>query len=222
MNGVHDMGGMHGFGPVRIDPNDDPRHLSDWERRSSLLSSVVRRAGLFNIDAFRYGIEQMEPARYLSTSYFGRWAATVEWNLIREGVITPEELDAWTETLRAHPEAMPTPGARPFTPPGQTPGKPLPASPARFAVGDVVLTRNLNPIGHTRLPRYARGKTGVIERVYEAEPFADDRADNKRVSMQHTYRVRFDAPELWGEAAELNTVVTLDLYDSYLEPAETA
>jgi nitrile hydratase len=82
-----------------------------------------------------------------------------------------------------------------------------------------VVTRNINPAGHTRLPRYARGKQGVIERVYEAEPFADDRADNKRVPMQHTYRVRFDARYLWGEDAEPNAFVTLDLYDSYLEPA---
>jgi nitrile hydratase len=220
MNGVHDMGGMHGFGPMVIDPDDGPRTLSDWEKRVDLLGSVTRGAGLFNVDAFRYGIELMEPDRYLATPYFGRWLHTIEWLLIREGTFTPEELDAWTETLRGNPDAQPTPGANPVSPPEQPPGMPLPPTPSRFAVGDTVVTRNFNPTGHTRLPRYARGKTGVIERIYEAEPFADDRADNKRVPMQHTYRIRFDARDLWGEAAEPNAFVTLDLYDSYLEPAE--
>jgi nitrile hydratase len=222
MNGVHDMGGMHGFGPVKIDWDFTPKSLSEWEKRVDLLLGATMRVGIFNIDAFRFGIEQMEPARYLATPYFGRWAASVEWNLIREGVITLDELDAWVETLRSDPVVTPTPGAKPFTPPDQTPGKPLPPIQPRFAVGDQVITRNVHPTGHTRLPRYARGKPGVIERVYEAEPFADDRADNKRVPMQHTYRVRFDARDLWGESAEPNAFVTLDLYDSYLEPAETA
>ena len=220
MNGVHDMGGMHGFGPMVFDEHDGPRALSDWEKRVDLLLDVTLGAGLFNLDAFRYGIELMEPARYLATPYFGRWAATIEWNLIREGAITPDELDAWTDRLREQPDGRPAPGAVAFDLPGHTPGEPLPPTPPRFAVGDAVITRNMHPAGHTRLPRYARGKQGVIERVYEAEPFADDRADNKRVPMQHTYRVRFDARDLWGEAAEPNAFVTLDLYDSYLKPAD--
>ena len=218
MNGVHDMGGMHGFGPMQIDPNDGPMALEAWEKRADVLLGATLDTGLFNIDAFRFGIEMIEPARYLRTPYFGRWAATIEWNLIREGVITRDELDAWVETLRSNPDASPTPGSKPFTPPDQTPGEPLPPIAPRFAVGDRVLTRNIHPTGHTRLPRYARGKRGVIERVHEPEPFADDRADNLRVPMQPTYRVRFDAADLWGENAEPNTMVTLDLYDSYLEP----
>jgi nitrile hydratase len=219
MNGVHDMGGMHGFGPMVIDPEDGPRTLAVWEKRVDMLGSVAFGTNFFNIDAFRYGIELIEPARYLATPYFGRWMDTIESNLIREGAFTREELDAWIERLRANPEAKPSPGARPIARPEMTPGEPLPPVPARFAVGDVVVTRNLNPVGHTRLPRYARGKRGVIERVHEPEPFADDRAENRSVPMQSTYRVRFDARDLWGDAAELNAFVTLDLYDSYLDPA---
>jgi nitrile hydratase beta subunit len=222
MNGVHDMGGMHGFGPMVIDPNDGPGTLAEWEKRVDLLGQVALGAGFFNLDAFRYGIELMDPARYLATPYFGRWMETIERNMIQEGAFTREELDGWIETLRSNPEAQASPGAKPVARPATTPGEPLPATPPRFSAGDVVMTRNINHSGHTRLPRYARLKRGVIERVYEPEPFADAGAENRSVPMQHTYRVRFDARDLWGDEAEPNAFVTLDLYDSYLEPAETA
>jgi nitrile hydratase subunit beta len=106
MNGVHDMGGMHGFGPVVREENEPTFH-AEWEKHVVAINSLTRGPGLFNIDEFRYGIEQMDPAHYLRSTYYERWLATVEYNLIQKGHITAEEIDAWMERLRKDPDAEP-------------------------------------------------------------------------------------------------------------------
>lgn len=219
MNGVHDMGGMHGFGPIVIEEHDGPMHLSAWEKRVNTLLEVTMRSGVFNIDAFRYGIELMPPAEYLATPYFGRWAHTIEWNLIREGIITRDELDAWTERIRREPAAAPAPAAEPYRKPEPTPGAPLPAREPRFSVRDVVRTRNYQPTSHHRMPRYVRGKQGVVTRINPPEPFPDLRADNIRAPLEVTYHVQFRTRDLWGESAEPDGYLSIDLSDSYLEPS---
>lgn len=211
MNGIHDMGGMHGFGPV--DRADHPH--AAWERRVSALTHLaLGRAGV-NLDAFRYGIEQMAPADYLRASYFERWLTTVEYNLVQTGVLAEGELEArvpppdrWFSVIGAGPpppESIDIPEER--------------SGPPRFAVGDAVVTRNLNPAGHTRLPRYARGKRGTINHVYAAETLPDTNAHGLGEHPQPVYSVRFDAAELWGEHAEPNQTVAIDLWECYLEPA---
>jgi nitrile hydratase subunit beta len=219
MNGVHDMGGMHGFGRIVREVNEPIFHAA-WEAHVRAMMTQVRSRGYFNIDASRHGIERMEPAHYLRASYYERWLATIELNLMEGGFIASEELDARTELLREGSEAtLPRSAAIASVPepPHESPDSPLPVS--HFAVGDAVVTRNIHPPGHTRLPRYARGKQGVIQRLHGAQIFPDSNAHGLGEDPQPLYAVRFDARELWGEAAESCQAVSLDLWESYLEPS---
>ena len=222
MNGIHDMGGMHGFGPIQgIDQAVEPVFHDDWEGHVRALEWLLVSDNVFNLDAFRYGIERMAPAHYLRSSYYERWLNTVEHNLILAGVITLDELDARMAELSGSDQAPPPPErVLPATPP-PTPviSTPLPSTEPRFAVGDAVITRSVQPTGHTRLPRYARGKRGVILMVHGPEIFADTNAHGLGEHPHTVYNVRFDAQELWGESAEPKQSVSIDLWESYLEPA---
>jgi nitrile hydratase beta subunit len=220
MNGVHDMGGMHGFGPI-VREVDEPLFHAAWEAHLVAIQEYTEQQRYFTLDAFRYGIERMDPADYLRASYYERWLATIEANLIQEGFLTGEEIDARTDLLRQHPDttfprgdAAPRPRAT-----ATSPEAPAPPPASRFAVGDEVITRNVHPTGHTRLPRYARGKRGIIERLYGAQVFPDTNAHGLGENPQPLYAVRFDARELWGDSAEPRQTVSLDLWESYLEPA---
>jgi nitrile hydratase subunit beta len=221
MNGVHDLGGMHGFGPIEREANEPLFHAA-WEARVRAIATLTRDRGQFNIDAFRHGIERMAPAEYLRASYFERWLASVESNLIEHGLLTGDELDARTEFFRRQPGADPPPAAGAATPPRAAAARPEPPSspPApRFAVGDAVVTRNAHPAGHTRLPRYARGKRGVIHSVHGPHTFPDTNAHGLGEQPHALYNVRFEGRELWGDSAEPREAVYLDLWESYLEPA---
>jgi nitrile hydratase len=221
MNGVHDMGGMHGFGPIELDPHEPLFHAA-WEARVRSMMTLARQRDYFTIDAFRYGIEQMPPAEYLRASYFERWLASVEYNLAQQGLVSRDELEDRVAFLRQQPAAArPTPAGEPATPrpPAARPAAPPPPPVARFAVGDAVVARNAHPTGHTRLPRYARGKRGIVQRVYGPQIFPDTNAHGQGEQPQVLYNVRFDARELWGEAAEPGSTVALDLWDSYLMSA---
>jgi nitrile hydratase len=218
MNGVHDMGGMHGFGPVVREENEPVFH-ADWEARVWAMEQFMLRQGLYNLDAFRYGIEQMPPAEYLRSSYYERWLATAAYNLDQNGIVTAAELEARVELLRRQPDAaLPQPAS--YNPRQPAPHEPLPAVTPRFAVGDAVVTRNVHPEHHTRLARYTRGKRGVIQLVHGPEVFADSNAHDRGAHPQVVYSVRFDARELWGESAEPRQTVNIDLWESYLLPAE--
>lgn len=217
MNGVHDMGGMHGFGPVLREENE-PLFHADWEGRVYAINRLSRTHGYFNIDEMRYGIESMPPAHYLRSSYYERWLATVEYNLIEKGILTSDELDARTELFQRqpganHPEHVPT-GPVPQTI-GDTPATSLEP---RFAVGDPVMVNNSHPTGHTRVPRYTRGKHGVVHRIHGPAIFPDTHAHGLGEHPQNVYSVRFDARELWGDSAEQNQSLYIDLWESYLEP----
>ena len=219
MNGVHDMGGMHGFGPIDHGPHGRATTHADWEMRVVALQDLTT-GPYFNIDAFRHGIERMDPAHYLRASYFERWLETISANLIEGGFLTAEELNDRTELLRQHPHAvMPRAKAGSIGAPEPSPEPVLPPVPPRFAPGDAVMTRNVHPMGHTRLPRYVRGKRGTIHLVHGPEVFADTNAQGLGEHPQVVYNVRFDGRELWGDAAEPGTTVSIDLWESYLEPS---
>lgn len=222
MNGVHDMGGMHGFGPIVREANE-PLFHARWEGRARAMAVLTMAQGYFNLDAFRYGIERMAPAEYLRAPYFERWLTTVEHNLIAQGFVSSDELNARAELFRDHPDR---PMPRPPDPSRMNdPREPAssdfsrPGAPPRFAVGDAVLTRNVHPAGHTRLPRYARGKRGVVVRSYGAQVFPDTNALGLGEQPQPLYTVSFDGRELWGESAEPRQTVSLELWESYLQPA---
>ncbi|CAN5686474.1 nitrile hydratase subunit beta [soil metagenome] len=221
MNGVHDMGGMHGFGPMVI---DDDEHLfhAPWEARVRSMVMLSIAQGHFTADASRYGIEQMAPAVQLNAPYFERWLASLEFNLVSEGNISVGELEERIEVLRENPLFTVEPKAplRASNPPraGNLDGLDGVSANPRFWVGDEVIARTINPPGHTRLPRYARGKRGTINRVHGTFTFADTNAHGLGPQPQTVYSVAFDGRELWGDSAEKNQVVSLDLWESYLEP----
>ena len=218
MNGIHDLGGMHGFGPVDRDPNEPPFH-GRWEAAVVAIMRATRGARVYNIDEFRHAIERMPAARYLASTYFERWLDGILRILDEKGVVTAAEMDARTGAL----EAPRAPVARPAVDHTAMQHSDSPfrttTAPSRFAPGDAVVGRNVHPTGHTRLPRYARGKRGVIAAVRGYHVFPDTHAHGLGEQPQHVYAVRFDARELWGEAAEPRQFVYLDLWESYLDPA---
>ena len=164
-------------------------------------------------------IERIPPAQYLASSYYERWLAAAETLLVERGVVTREELLA-KEDASIDPaliaNAVPARGPTPVK------DKSLKKPPrARFVKGDRVRGRNLNPSGHTRLPRYVRGKSGVIARDWGVFDFADTKAHRAGAKPQHCYSVAFDARELWGKSANSRERVYIDLWEDYLEPVAT-
>ena len=234
MNGVHDLGGMHGFGPVEREP-DEPVFHAPWEAVVVAIRRSRSMGRFFNIDEFRHSIERMDPAHYLGSSYYERWLDGLARVLVEKGVVTPEELEDRAASFRARPEARAAgagPGPRGprfrddadgrqgplnFVPPSTARAA---SERARYAPGDRVVTRSVHPPGHTRLPRYARGKPGVIHRLHGNHVFPDANAHGLGERPQPLYSVRFDAGALWGESAEANHQVHLDLWESYLRPAD--
>lgn len=223
MNGIHDMGGMHGFGPVEREANEPVFH-HDWEGRvfAMRLATPVPIPG-----GSRNNIEQMDPGAYLTTSYYEKWLHSRIQGCIDAGVFTAAELEARVAQWRDHPE---TPVPRRDDPAAvqrvQAQLRRLLASPRRdvpvqphFLVGASIRVRNLHPAGHTRLPRYVRGKRGVVQRYYGVYDFQDAMPAGAEAPPQPLYAVRFDGRELWGEATDANSVVYLDMWESYLEPA---
>lgn len=225
MNGIHDVGGMDGFGKVMyVNEKDHPYFTHDWEKIAFGLLFGTAGQGLLNLDEFRHGIERMRPVDYLTSSYYGHWIATIATNLVEKGILDPEELEARTQAFLEETNT-------------EIPRRENPAladqlqyvakvgastlretsSPPRFQVGERVRTRNLNPSGHTRLPRYARDKYGVVDTHYGAHVFPDDHAHGRGENPQHLYRVRFEAEALWG--VKQKDAVYLDLWEGYLEPA---
>lgn len=217
MNGVHDLGGTHGFGPVEREI-DEPVFHADWEPRVLAMVRIVAGQEYFTGDAHRRAIESIAPAEYLRASYYERWLAALETLMTEQGVLTGDELVQRIEFLRQHPDATTPRTAVTAPPPSPVPPSPPPPAP-RFAVGDAVMTRNIHPIHHTRLPRYARGKRGIIQFLYGPRTFPDTNAHGLGEQPQPLYSVRFDARELWGDDAEPHQTVALDLWDSYLDPA---
>jgi nitrile hydratase len=218
MNGVHDMGGMQGFGKVEPEPNEPPFH-TPWEGRALAMNRAMSYAKLWNIDRSRAAIEEMPPADYLSMTYYQKWAARLEKLLLERGYIGTDELAAGRSlrpgkelsrklTLADVPKAL-TRGS--YSRPTNTL--------ARFAVGDRVRTKNINPKTHTRLPRYARGHVGVIEANRGCCVFPDTVAVGEGENPQWLYTVVFDGRELWGDAAEATLKVSIDAWEPYLEPA---
>ena len=202
VNGVHDMGGQHGHGRV-VAEADEPVFHHRWEGRVYALMRLARRAQIFNLDEMRRTIETIPPAQYLADSYYERWLAALESLLIEKGV---------------KGEA-----GRRFT--GKNPPPPAGAAP-RYAVGDRVRARNVNPHHHTRLPRYVRGHEGAIESVRPAAILPDVNAHGAAPGdlrpFEPVYTVVFDAAELWGEDGRDRDGVGVDLWESYLEPVEEA
>ncbi len=214
MNGAADLGGMMGFGPV---VGDDELFHADWERRALALTLAMGAAGRWSIDASRHARESLPPAQYLSSTYYAIWAAALERLLVSSGLVEIDELEqrrpagpgadvrAWTAADVAGVLATGSAYDRPAD------------SPARFSVGDAVRTRVMHPEGHTRLPRYARGAPGVVERVHGVHVLPDTNAHGAGEQPQWLYTVRIDGRVLWGDDTEPGLTVTIEAWETYLE-----
>jgi nitrile hydratase subunit beta len=219
MNGVHDMGGQHGMGPVEYE-KDEPVFHAEWEGRVYALTRAMRAWRKWNIDTDRHALERMPPADYLRMSYYERWFHRLAQQLVQFGFVTQEEIGSGSAAPNST-KAVPALGSDTSSrwlnrgiPSSQDPSvRPL------FRVDQRVRTRNIHPAGHTRLPRYARGKSGVIVRDHGVYAFPDTNADFRGEKRQHVYAVRFPARELWGPDASPRDTVHLDLWDDYLERA---
>lgn len=219
MNGVHDMGGMDGFGKVEPEVNEPVFH-APWEGRVLAMNRVMAySAGMWNIDINRAATEQLPPSIYLSASYYEKWHIRLEKMLVQYGIVEPDELAAGHALHPAKPlkrrftaadldEAM-TRGK--FGRPAQ--------SPARFKIRDRVRMRNIHPTTHTRLPRYVRGHVGVIERVHGTHVFPDSVVRGEGENPQWVYTVRFDSSELWGPDADPTVKISVEAFEPYLDPA---
>jgi nitrile hydratase subunit beta len=218
MNGIHDMGGMHGFGRIEPEAAEPPFHAA-WEGRVHGMNFAMGLAGVWSLDAFRASLETLPPVQYLAASYYRRWLLGLETRLLERGLVAADELAAG-RTLRpgtalSRKLAAEDVGAALRR---GTFARPSPA-PARFALGDRVRTRNLNPATHTRLPRYARGRLGVVEAIRGCHVFPDASALAKSEDPQWLYTVLFEGRELWGESADPSLKVSIEAFEPYLEPA---
>jgi nitrile hydratase len=226
MDGVHDLGGMQGFGPVEREA-DEPTFHAAWEAVVLAMQHAGRSRGVFNIDEFRHGIERMAPAHYLRATYYEKWLEGITRLLVEKGVVGAEELATRRTFFEEKPDASAAAalsgppasrGASKVNPRWVTDFIRETGATPRFAPGEAVLTREMHPHGHTRLPRYARGKRGVIHCCHGIHVFPDTNAHGQGEQPQPLYSVRFDARELWGESAEPNQAVHIDLWESYLLP----
>jgi len=219
MDGVHDMGGMDGFGKVEPEPNEPVFHHR-WEGRVLAMSRAIGVFRAWTIDTSRHAIELLSPAVYLTSSYYERWFVRNERLLIERGLIGADEVAAG-RALRPGKEIkrgrFTVADVDSVTKRGSY-GRPAQA-PARFKIGDRVRTKNIHPTTHTRLPRYARGHVGVVERLHGAHIFPDSIASGKGEDPQWLYTVRFDAQELWGAEADPTLKVSIEAFEPYLEHA---
>jgi nitrile hydratase len=219
MNGPQDLGGQMGFGPIAPE-KDEPYFHAEWEKRALGVTLCAGAMGHWNIDESRHARESLHPADYYSSSYYEIWTKALETLLKRHGFVTQDELLVGKSLVgNTRPkrvlqaEDVPAVLAR-----GGPCNRPVNTE-ARFKAGDRVRTKNLNPEGHTRLPRYARDKIGVIDAVREGFVFPDTNAHGRGEHPQWVYTVVFDSREIWGEEADPTLTVSIDAWESYLEPA---
>jgi nitrile hydratase len=217
MNGVHDMGGMQCMGPIQYE-KDEPVFHAAWEGRIYALNRAMRAWRKWNLDTDRHALELMPPADYLRMSYYERWVGRLAEQIVKFGLVTSEEMESGKPAegfAKVTPALTAAMASRVFS--RGIPSSQDPQVRPRFNVGQRVRARNINPAGHTRLPRYARGKTGTIMRDHGVYSFPDTNAHFLGEQRQHVYSVRFAASELWGESASPRDFVHLDMWDDYLE-----
>lgn len=218
MNGAQDMGGVMGFGPVHPEP-DEPVFHAEWEKRVLGMTLALSVPGGWSIDQMRHARENQPPGEYLSKTYYEIWFSGLTRVLQERGFIAHDELEAGKALHTAKPVAriLKPEDAAALLSKGSNYERPVPA-PAQFKPGDTVRARNMHPTGHTRLPRYVRGHTGTVTHVRGAHVFPDASAAGHHGVGQWLYTVRFAGRELWGEAADPTVTVSVDAWESYLEP----
>ena len=219
MDGIHDMGGMHGFGRVPLE--QDSVFTSDWQKRAFALIEALAWSTPYTADEHRQAIERIAPADYLSRDYFEKWVIAAETLLTEAGLVDQGELDSGKKRFDISPE-----GHQPIGPDelvGATKaGADLEfdpdSKPAKYEVDQSIRVSNNCPPGHTRVPRYVRNRIGKIVKDVGVFQFADAVAAGYGSCPQHCYTVEFEAVTLWGTGAESNECIYVDLWESHLEP----
>ncbi|MGH7822302.1 MAG: nitrile hydratase subunit beta [Candidatus Binatia bacterium] len=229
MDGVHDLGGVAGFGAVdRV--RDEPVFRAAWEGRVHGMVLALAAGGRWTIDEFRHAIERMDPAHYLASSYYEHWLDALARIAVEKGLLRADDLAAAAKRGRA---SRPRPPRRSRARPGKSTPDPLAEAlaagigigapsvrpyevPPRFGAGDAVVVRRMHPRGHTRCPRYVRGARGIVERHHGAHVLPDSSAHGDPSRADHLYTVAFEAAELWGEGEGR---VHVDLWECYLAAA---
>lgn len=218
MDGIADMGGTEGWGSAHPPRDDEPVFGKAWEGRAFALTLLSIRMAGWNIDAFRHALERLSRADYLDDGYFGRWLNGAQLVLTESAVLAPGAIEARANNLRGQHVVEPPPSQpiRPgYAPTAEGSLRVVDAAPA-FVVGERVRVKNTSRPGHTRLPRYVRGHTGVVDLVQPASVLPDTNAHFEGENPEHVYTVRFDSHELWGAEAE-PFALTIEMFESYLE-----
>lgn len=213
------MGGSMNFGPVMPEP-DEPVFHADWERRALAVTLAMGAAGQWNIDMSRSERESLAPVDYLASTYYEIWTKALERLLIKKGLVSEAEIRAGhaieparvgiQKLLPARVAAMLAAGSPTSRASGES---------ARFGVGDLVRTLNLHPAGHTRLPRYVRGRPGQVLALHGWHVFPDTHARGEGECPQWLYTVKFRASDLWGADTTADSVC-VDCWESYLAPVD--
>jgi nitrile hydratase subunit beta len=214
MNGPHDMGGAHGFGPINPEAGEPVFH-SEWERRAFATNLAMGMTGAWNIDKMRYGRERVDPAVYWASSYYEMRHYGLVIQLIEDGMVTAEEVTSGKATTPPKPaKRLAKPGMIPEILAEGGPTNRLLGQPPRFKVGDKVRTRTISPAGHTRLPRHLMNCKGEIAIHHGAHVFPDSNAHGGGENPQHLYTVRFRSAAVFGGTSrdELHA----DLFEPYL------
>jgi len=212
-----DLGGQSGHGRVIPEPEGELFHAS-WEPKALALTVAMGATGAWNIDMSRSARETLP--NYESLSYYALWIEGLQKLLAERGLLREAELAAGR--MLDPPGALPRVLKATEVAPALAKGAPTERTPttvARFAVGDSVRTRLGNVSHHTRLPRYASGKTGRIERIHGVHVFADTHAQGLGEQPQWLYTVAFEGRELWGNESPAGLTVSIDAWEPYLEPA---
>lgn len=202
MEWAHDLGGRPGFGAVDAEP-DEPAFHAPWERTArALVYAVMMHCDNASTSMFRHSMERMDPEHYLTSSYYEHWFTAAATLAVESGIADLSEL--------AERAGGPIPIARPVADVvAERTGQ------LRFAVGDIVRVRDIEPTGHTRVPGYLRGHVGSVTHLLGSFNLPDVEAHSTDRVMEATYSVRFSGQELWGTDDGAN--VNVGLWDSYLE-----
>ena len=224
MNGVHDMGGQQGFGPVLLEEKE-PLFHAPWESRAMAITVAMGASGQWNIDLSRAARESLPPAIYLSSSYYEIWIRALEKLMLERGMVTQAELASGEQ--RTSPVQVSKVLTKDNVDAALKAGSPTERpidQPALFKVGQKVRARNMHPQGHTRLPRYVRGHVGTVVSLHGGHVFPDGHTLRAtppfNVPVQWLYTVVFDGPTLWGQHSDPTLEVTVDAWESYLEATD--
>ena len=220
MKAIHDLGGMHGFGPIKM---DSAQFHERWEQEVFVINKIIQLHGIYKVDEKRHASERIPPLRYLQLSYFEKWLDSIEMLLIEKGVLTKEDIDSRRESLSLDAQQIESKSDPNLTTKvldsfKKDKLKEVESMKNNFYIGDKVVVNPNNEFGHCRAPAYAQKSIGTIEKIFGTFPLPDAIVRGEYL-VEPVYKVRFSAQELWGNSYPENDSVTLDLWESYLSPS---